>query len=328
MAKRGMRGHPEPPRFYSACTLGAADGTDDRPVTHLSGTAGFRAVEFHGIEAYAPGGNGGGPADGEAVLRALLDTDPRDRSSLEGFMGSYGLVRSLARVACNVGECDWHDPIMASCNVMPDPRMTRAAMAHSLGARERAAISQTRNIGVVISDDVKKGIPVPPNVHWYVSALEAQEAAVAARSAVAAILDAKGEGRFPSEDDLDARERLSLACEYASAALARFTPAISPCFDIPPTRAPALAIALAEAVRIALDGEPLKQCKQCGRWFQYQRPGQRGYPVRNPGAPMRRRERGADYCSPECQRAHNHDTLRRRRAAERAAKGGETRGCA
>lgn len=269
--------------------------------------------------------------DASDMLQALLDVEPTDPESAAGFMRLYGLARSPARVILNVGEFDAYTPDSLWCNVAPDTYMTRYAMEYTLGAHERFGIYQTARLYQAVLDSIRDGRPPAREMHDAVSVAEAHEAVRMARAVASTICDAKKEGRFPvgvSSEALNAQEKLALACEYASRALAPYTPAIAPftAFTgyVPPAYAPPLIVALAEVARVALDAEPLKQCKQCGRWFQYKRPGQRGYPIQNPDAPLRKRERGSDYCSDDCYRDHKNAARKKQRDAARDATGADS----
>lgn len=300
------------PRFYAMPSLAGAGGK----VAKAHGCFSFVRHELAGHAIYEPT-RGGWRKSSEtsALLSDLLGVNPYDADELEAFMGRYGLAYSLARVNVSDGEQDYYT-LPATYTTRQDPFMTCAIFRDYFGTNEAWGITSS----VAMTKDLYAASDGPtPDGYADASGLlsrhEAQEAVATVKAVCQTILDAVKVGGYPSSDDLDAQEKLDLACQYASAALARHTFAIAPFGGVMPSSAPALALAIGEAVRIALDGEPLKQCKHCGRWFQY-KTGARTYAVKDPS--VQRRERRADYCSVKCQQAHNYEKLKAKRAAERA----------
>lgn len=300
------------PRFYAMPSLAGAGGE----VAKAHGCFSFVRHELAGRAVYEPmrGGWRKSPVT-SGLLGDLLGVNPHDACELEAFMGRYGLAYSLARVNVSDGEQDYY-ALPATYTTRQDLFMTQAIFRDRFGTNEAWGIADS----VAMTKDLYDASDGPtPDGYADASGLlsrhEAQEAVATVKAVCQTILDAVKVGGYPSSDDLDAQEKLDLACQYASAALARHTFAIAPFGGVMPDSAPALALALAQTVAIALDGEPLKQCKHCGRWFQY-KTGARTYAVQDPS--VQRRERRADYCSVKCQQAHNYEKLKAKRAAERA----------
>lgn len=309
MSKFDKVSHAGGTRFYSMPYLCAGP----EGVAHMHGCFKFSKEGTGEAAFYVPQGAGLEAREvPDGLLGDLLGVDPYDADELEAFMGRYGLAYSLARVDTRSGEQLYYDPPSA-LDQTADQYMTRPAFRDFFNVREREGVeASVKAFGSMFAGG---GRPSSRFANLVVSGLEAREAVAAVRGVCAEILEATKEGRYPSAGDHDAFERLNMACGYASAALSRYTFAIAPVGGPLPSSAPALALAIGEAVRIALDGEPLKQCKHCGRWFQY-KTGARTYAVQDPS--VQRRERRADYCSVKCQQAHNYEKLKAKRAAERA----------
>lgn len=312
MSKFDKVSHATRPRFYSMPSLAGAG----REGAKVHGCFSFVRHDLAGHALYEPMRDGWRKSsETSGLLGDLLGVNPYDADELEAFMSRYGLAYSLARVNVSDGEQPYY-ALPATYTAHQDLFMTRAIVRDCFGTNEAWGITDS----VTMTKDLYDASDGPtPDGYADASGLlsrhEAQEAVATVKAVCQTILDAVKVGGYPSADDLDAQERLSVACQYASSALARHTFAIAPFGGTMPDSAPALVLALAQAVAIALDGEPLKQCKHCGRWFQY-KTGARTYAVQDPS--VQRRERRADYCSVKCQQAHNYEKLKAKRAAERA----------
>ena len=312
MSKFDKVSHAGGPRFYSMPSLAGAGGE----VAKAHGCFSFVRHDLAGRAVYEPMRDGWRKSsETSGLLGDLLGVNPYDADELEAFMGRYGLAYSLARVNVSDGEQPYY-ALPATYTAHQDLFMTRRIFQRRFGTNEAWGITGS----VAMTKDLFDASDGPtPDGYEDASGLlsrhEAQEAVATVKAVCQTILDAVKVGGYPSADDLDAQEKLDLACQYASAALARHTFAIAPFDGTMPDSAPALSLALAQTVAIALDGEPLKQCKHCGRWFQY-KTGARTYAVQDPS--VQRRERRADYCSVKCQQAHNYEKLKAKRAAERA----------
>lgn len=244
----------------------------------------------------------------DSVLSALMQVDASDRDSAVKFMRKFGLVYSPARE--NIRQGYRNDFRPDTLSAWPDSYMTRPILRYMLfGGRDLDGDGIKTSFTAAMMDNDHRGVSL------MVSETEAVNSIKAAQTVVSVILDATKQGHYPSDDDAD--ERLSLACSYANSALGRYMFAIAPIAELSDIPVTPLVYAIAEAVDIALDGEPLKQCKKCGRWFQYKKSVRR-YPVQERNRGKQRYERRASYCSDECQRAYNHEKQRAKRAAERA----------
>ena len=231
------------------------------------------------------------------VLHDLLGLDVSDDASVDAFMLEHGLSTSLARVSPffpNSNPCvavDIRDDVMLGMTMLYMPEKG-----------EGGAIDETARMG-----------------GRFVSRREAVCALSNCRAAVRALVDAKIEGGYP-KPSTQADLKLNNACRYASCALSRFMPVICQRRDeYLEGGVPALAVALADAVRVALDPEPVKHCKHCGALFQYQKIDAPDRPMKHPERPRRKREPFATFCTKQCRIDHNNAKQPARRAAKKAA---------
>lgn len=296
MSKKDKNRHREEPHFSSPVGIDAA--TKLLRLTfepdNVGGVAAFRVtgreeVEREETPIYDLFRSG--------VLGDLYRLDVSDRGACLDFMETWGLATSLARVSPFFPN---REPSLALD--LCDPLMTGVFVMYEPALYEAEAVGKTAALG-----------------GSFVAEREARAALENCQWAARTVIDAKMEGCYPKPGSY--RENvLGQACRYVSRALSRYAMPLMPLGGWSDSQgsAPALAVALGDLCRAALDPEPVKPCKFCHEPFQYQRYepyADDGTP--RPAKPVRKRERSADYCSRDCRIKFNNALKLERRAAER-----------
>ena len=254
----------------------------------------------------------------DSVLEPLMKVDVSSWPIVSKFMSEYGLVYSAART--NLVEGAKASPLPNVYSAWTDQRMTRPILRHFIYGDD---VGDIEGEGISTSFTAVKNccLDLTPRLAASVSKAEVIASITAVQKVSRVILDAMKIGNYPSPDDTDARERLTIACSYVDSALSCHLFALAPLDDHGELFVTPLVYALAELASIALDGEPLKRCKKCGSWFQYKK-SVRDYAVQKKNEGKQRFERGATFCSTACQKEYNYEKLKAKRAAERAEKQG------
>lgn len=298
----------EPPRFTSAGIV-APDQIE------VVAWPSYHAKVISGVRCFVPDGDLRTVPYDRRALRDLVDMDPRSTDDLCAFMDSWGPVMSLARSPRTARQ-----PFAPTGEAEVNPGMSPELFIDAFDTFEANSIDGSVRAFRAYLDNRDADTERIEGASFLTCQGETEDAVVTVQGVVRTILKASSVGGYP--EDVDGRWLLDECCSYASEALAPYRPAIYPArAHSVLTSMPVLAACIADAVSIALDGEPLKQCKHCGRWFQYKE-SKRGYSVQKGNEGVRRRERRADYCSDECQKAYNYEKLKAKRAAERAEKQG------
>lgn len=299
---------PEQPRFTSA---GIVAPDQIKVVAWPS----YRLRVISGVCCFVPDGDLETKPYDRRALRHLMEIDPHSTDDLCEFIGNWGVVMSLARSPRTALQ-----PYVSTAEAETNPGMSSELFADAFDTWEANSIDGSVSaFNTYLGDRQPSGEKID-GAAFLVCQQEAEDAIATVQGVVKTILKATAVGGYP--EDADGRHMLATCCDYASAALTPYRPAILPArAHAVLSSMPVLAACIADAVSIALDGEPLKQCKYCGKWFQYKE-GSRGYAVQKGNEGIRRRERRADYCSSDCQKAYNYEKLKAKRAAERAEKQG------
>lgn len=330
----------EPNRFFSMPSIPTYADADGERSMLIHGYFDYGHVEVDGGALYAP-------KDAiqlvkkvpDTLLEDLMKTNPRDVGEIEAFMNRYGLLYSVARHDFRRFDNQYYAAPEAIYSSY-DTFMVGGSVRSAFGTREAEAIRETYELACSIAGvdgekafrigDYLKGMKEFSGNHGSkiypknaVSEAETAEALATVQRVVQTIIEAKKVGYSPSS--IDDGNRLGAACSYASEAVKKWVFFVAPVYDGEPlpVSVPALIAALAQAIQIAIDDEPLKQCPECGGWFQYKKGGKY---YRAKTKARCHRERRAVYCSLECQTKHNNKVQRERRAAEKAAAKSEN-GC-